>query len=573
MHWHAIFMLTGMEPLRKKRRLKKLLLGTVVLLVAALVVLSFFINRLVEPLLRDRLHTLIVTGSDSLYQYQLGKLKANFFGGSVEVENLHIQINESRYQQLSAQHALPSLTMELHLVSGRIRGLRIFPLLFNKQISIREIDSKNADVVLLRHIRRDDAPENTQPLWKAIQPVINSIAIDRISMDGVKLLYRNADTSRSLKLQFDKCVARFNDIKIDSAAAADTSRIVFAKAIDMQFYDLKFRSPDSSYKLKAEVISYSSATRQFEVTDFKIQPTLKEKKDFYAVAQRQQTMYVFEFEKARFTNLLLDRFFHRNMIVADTLYIDKPVLEAYKDRTYPPLFETKVGTYPHQKLLKASSTIILKGMVVNGATINYTEKGEKTGEEGFLNFTGLNIRGGNITNDSNRIKQNSKCTLTATGKIFNTSPFTTNIDFYLDSLNGRFDAHGSVDDVSATQLNAVAVPLANASLQSFNMQKMQFAVQGNDYETISNVQMRYHNLFVILKKQDDETGTTTTKKFLTKILNKFTLYQSNPGENGIERQGVHVKRSRLTSQPFFGVLWKSIFSGMQAVMMKSGRFE
>lgn len=543
------------------------------LLVAALVVFSFFINRFVEPLLRDRLHTLIVTGSDSLYQYQLGSLKANFFGGSVEVENLHIQINENRYQQLSAQHALPSLTMELHLVNGRIRGLRIFPLLFGKQISIREIASKNADVVLLRHIRRDDAPENTQPLWKAIQPVINSISIDQINMDGVKLLYRNADTSRSLKLQFDKCVARFNDIKIDSAAAADTSRIVFAKAIDMQFYDLKFRSPDSSYKLKAEVISYSSATKVFDVTNFKIQPTLKEKKDFYAVVQRQQTMYVFEFQKARFTNLLLDRFFHRNIIVADTLYIDKPVLETYKDRTYPPLFESKVGTYPHQKLLKANSTIMLKGMVVNGASITYTEKGAKTGEEGSLSFTDLNLRAGNITNDSNRIKQNGKCTLTASGKIFNTSPFTTSINFYLDSVDGRFDAQGTVDNVSATQLNAVSVPLANTSLQSFNMQKLKFAVQGNDYEATSNVQMRYNNLFVILKKQDDETGATTTKKFLTKILNKFTLHQSNPGDDGRERQGLNVKRSRLTSQPFFGVLWKSIFSGMQAVMMKSGRFE
>ena len=145
-------------------------------------------------------------------------------------------------------------------------------------------------------------------------------------------------------------------------------------------------------------------------------------------------------------------FFTATLLIADTLYIEKPVLEAYKDRTYPPLFESKIGAYPHQKLLKAASTIMLKGMVVNGATINYTEKGEKSGEEGTLNFTDLNLRAANITNDSNRIKQNGKCVVTASGKIFNTSPITAKLNFYLDSTNGWFDANGTVDNVSAAQL-------------------------------------------------------------------------------------------------------------------------
>lgn len=542
-------------------------------LITAVIVLGFFTNRFVEPILRDRLHTLIIQGSDSLYRYNLGNLNANFFGGSVEVENLQIEIDSSRYQQLAAQNALPALTLQLNLVRGRIRGLGVVPLLFGRRISIDEIYSKDADVVLLRHVRPDHAPENTQPLWKAIQPVIKSIAIEKINLDGVKLLYKNADTSHSVKLQFDRCVALFNDVKIDSAAAADTARIAFAKNLNMQFYDLKFRTPDSSYKLKAEVISYSSTTKVFEVKDFKIQPTLKEKEAFYQAVKRQESMYVFTFEKARFTNLHLDRFFHRNILLADTLFIDKPELDVYIDRTQPPLVESKIGAYPHQRLLKANATIRLNGMVVNGAKVAYTERGEKSREEGTITFNDLHLRAANITNDSNRIKENNKCILTATGKIFNSSPIAVNLQFYLDSVNGRFDAAGTVGPVSAAQLNTISVPLANTTLQSFNMQHLGFAVQGSDFEAVSNVQMRYSNLFVILKKQDDETGAISTKKFLTKILNKFTLHPSNPGEDGVERRAVGVKRARITSQAFFGLLWKSIFSGMQGVMMKSGRFD
>ncbi len=550
-----------------------MLIGIAAFLILFVLFLGFFANRLVEPILRDRLHTLIIQGSDSLYRYQLGALNANFLGGSVEVENLQIDIDSSRYRQLAQQQMLPALTLQLNLVKGRIRGLAVLPLLFGKKIDIHEIYSKDADVVLLRHVHDEHEQGNPQPLWKAIKPVINSISINRINLDGIKLLYKNADTARSGKLQFDKCVALFKDIKVDSTAAADTSRIAFAKEFDMQFYDLKFRTFDSTYKLKAELISYSSRTREFEVTDFKIQPTLKEKEDFYRAVQRQESMYVFEFEKARLTNLLLDKFFHRNMLVADSLFIDAPQLSVYVDRTYPPLVKSKVGQFPHQRLLQANSNIMIKGMVVNNAAIDYTERADKSGEEGTINFTGLNLRATNVTNNAAAIRQNPKCVLTADGKIFNSSPIQVKLDFYLDSANGRFDATGNVANVSAAQLNAVSKPLANTDLQSFDMQQLNFAVQGDDYGATSNVQMRYRNLFVILKKQDDETGEVSTKKFLTKILNKFTLYDSNPGENGVERKAIGVRRSRITSQAFFGLLWKSVFSGMQGVMMKSGRFE
>ena len=150
---------------------------------------------------------------------------------------------------------------------------------------------------LLRHVRNNDAPQNTQPLWKMVQPTISSIAIDRINLDGIKLLYKNADTSDAIKLQFDKCIGLFEDIRIDSAASADTSRIAFIKSINLQFNDLKFRTPDSSYKMKADVISYSSRAKVFEVVNFKIQPTLKERDEFYKTAAHQQTMYVVEYDR------------------------------------------------------------------------------------------------------------------------------------------------------------------------------------------------------------------------------------------------------------------------------------
>lgn len=561
-------------PVRNKtRRIQKwiLYLGAFLLLLVG--VFSLFINRYLEPALRDRLHTLIIQGSDSLYTYKLGDLNANFFGGNVEVRNLHIQMDSNRYRQLAAAQALPALTMELDLGRGEIKGIDVFALLFSKAINIHEIVSKDADIRLLRHIRNLDMPKDEQPLWKMMKPSISSIAVDRINLDGVKLLYRNADTSDALKLQFDKCIGLFDDIRIDSAASADTARIGFTKNINLQFNELKFRTPDSAYKMKADVLSYSSRARTFEVVNFKIQPTLKEHEDFYKTATHQQTMYVVEYDRMKLTNVRLDRFIKNNIIAADSVLLEHPVATMYNDRTLPPPFESKIGSYPQQRLLQASSTIMVKAVVVKEAEISYTEKAAKSQQEGTLKLEHLNLNIANVTNDSNLIKKNNVCLLNATGTILGSSPLQAQFRFYLDSTNGKFAASGNVKNVAAEQLNALAEPLANVRLQSFDMKNLDFSMQGNDFSATTNLVMWYDHLFVVLQKKNEETGVVKTKKFMTKLLNRFTLYDSNPGPGGVLRKATGVQRARISSQPFFGLVWKALFSGMQGVMLKSGRYE
>ncbi|MBD0279470.1 MAG: hypothetical protein ICV81_16135 [Flavisolibacter sp.] len=204
--------------------------------------------------------------------------------------------------------------------------------------------------------------------------------------------------------------------------------------------------------------------------------------------------------------------------------------------------------------------------------MTYTEKAEKTGQEGHLTLDSFNIRISNITNDEGQIKQNGICTAVLQGNLLTKSPITTFFTFYLNSMDGRFDASGNIKNVQADQLNALAVPLANTRLQSFNMQQLQFKVQGDGYSAVADVHMLYNNLFVVLQKKDEETGVTKTKKFLTKIVNRFTLQDNNPGPGG-ERVAQNVQWARTSNQSFFGLIWKTIFAGMQNIMLHSGQLD
>jgi hypothetical protein len=560
-----------MRPLRRYLQLKRGIRTAFFFLLLVFVFLLFFANRFVEPILRERLHTLIVQGSDSLYYYQLERLNANFFGGNVEVENLHVRVDSNRYFRMLREGSLPSLTMQLDLQSGRIEGLGVFSLIFGKQIKISEILSKEANIRLSRHAHEDTTKEsNVLPLWKAIQPTIKSIDIDKINLDGVKLLYRDADTSESVKLQFDRCEAVFKNIRIDSVATADTSRIGFAKDLFLQFYDLKFRTPDSTYKMKAEIITYSSENKTLQIKDFKLQPTLEE--NFFKYANEQKNSYYIEFEEMKFTNLLLDRYIHNNIIMADSVVVVQPLISIGSDKTLPSSMESKIGKYPHQQLLKADPLINIRGMKLVNAVVTYTEKSEKTSKEGKLVFDKVNATFSNLTNQETLIKQNPRCTANIDGEIFSTSPIQANFIFYLDSTEGEFDVNGQIKNLNASQLNAVTEPLTNTQITSLNIHALNFQIHGDDFSTNGNLQMRYNDLAVILRKTDEETGAIKTKQFLTKLINKFTIYPSNPSE-GRERVASNVVYARTSTKGFFGIIWKTIFAAMQNIMLKSGRYQ
>ncbi len=560
-----------MATIAQIRRFRRLVIYLASALLAIFFIFLIFVDKFVEPILRDRIHTLIIEGSDSLYTYKLGDLKANFFGGKVEVRNLQINVDSSRYRYLKNHNRLPVLTMQLDLELGSIKGINILSLVFGKKIGVEELRSKKADIKLSRHLQVKGSMESDQPLWKSIQPKIQSIIVDRIKLDGVKLLYKNADTSESVKLQFDECNALFEDIRIDSASAFDTTRIGFTKNISLRFHDLKFRTADSSYKMKAEWINYSSKDRILEIDSFKLQPTL-EKDTFYKSHPVQQTLYYVEFHKVRFVNTRLDRFINNDVINADSVVFLIPNVRMYMDRTMQPLFQSKIGKYPHQKLLSSSSIIDVKTVVARNANLLYTEKNAKTLQEGKVFFNDFDFIAENITNDRRLIAKKNLLTAAAHGKILGSSDFTLNFKFFLDSLNGSYESWGNIKNINTEQLRPLGAALANVQINSFNIHNLDFNIRGRDYDASGNVRMRYNGLSLTLKKLDEETGQVKTQKFLTKILNKFVMWSDNPGPDGVERTSNEAKALRLSTQSFFGLLWKTIFDGMQDIMMKSGRY-
>jgi hypothetical protein len=538
------------------------------LLLAFSIAFMVFINVYLEPALQRKLHSLIVDGSDSLYTYKLGELRASFLGGNIQVRDLQIRVDSAHFHRLKQRNALPSLTLQMNLGRGDIKGIGLLPLLIGRKVQVGEIRSADANIQLIRHAPDTSRVKISPPLWKGIQKSIAGISIKQVHLDGIKFLYRPSDTAQSVKLQFDRFDAKINDIRIDSAASVDTTRLGYASRIFFRFRDMKFRTPDSSYKLKAQYVTYSSEDHSLELDSFKLQPTL-EKEDFYRYYGVQASLYTIEFKKVRMINFYLDRFINQDIFEADSMLLQVPRISVYSDKTQEKLFDSKIGQYPHQRLLGANARIRLRNVSLQDAFIRYRERNGNTGEEGELKLENVNMQMQNVSNDRTQLGGNSLCTAQATGKILGGSPLQVNFRFYLDSPRGRFDVEGNIKNVTAAQLNTVALPLANTKVLSLHINNLAFKIRGEDMDGWADVSVNYRNLAIELRKTDTITGVTEKRTFINKLLNRYVVYPDNPGPNGMERKAFNARYMRRTTDAFFGVVWKSIFAGMQKVMMKA----
>ena len=554
-----------------KKRTRNILIGIFIFLVTVAIAFQVFIDRWLEPVIHNRLKTLIVAGSDSLYNFQLGNINVNFWGGSVELTDLHIKVDSQQYAQKEKAGTLPAMTSEINLEKGLISNVRLLQIVLKKKISIGTILSKSADITLSRHYRKtkEKLATNNKPLWKLLEPDIKSLEIDQILLNDINLNYFNADSAKAFHFKFEHCSATIDDTKIDSTAAADTSRMLFTKDIAIFFNDINLQTPDAFYQIEAKQLRYSSQKQSLAADDFKLNPVLSQQ-EFYKKAGYDKDRFALDFQKVEFINFQLPLWINRNIISIDTIGLTKPKIHVYKDRTAPADMRSKYGKYPHQLLSKAPFTIHTKQVKVEDGLITYTEKNKKTELEGKLIFQNLEGHISNLTNDDEWIKGNPKCIADIHGVFMNHSPVRSVFTFYLDKTeNGIFEVNADMEKVNAPELNPITLPLAQATVKSFDIKELHYHINGSERIGTGNLSMLYNNLEVELRKVDEDNGEIKKKGLVSFLINKLVVYPDNPTKDK-ERKAVNIRTERIANKSFFNLVWKTLFAAVKDITIRIG---
>jgi hypothetical protein len=547
---------------------KKLLIALLIFIVLLGIGFQIFITRYLPPIVRQRLENIIVKGSDSLYRFDVGNFDVSFWGRSVRFTDLRITIDSNRYAIMKEQNMLPGLSLNLHLKKGNIGGIGLWSLFVSKKINIERIYFDEADVHLARHFRdAKDKPKSGDPLWKLIQPDIKSINIEGVRFENVKMTYRNVDSAKSFRWQFDSCNVLIAGIRVDSASSMDTSRLLFAKNLSVTAMDVKLKTPDGLYNLLASSMFYSSASRSLEVKQFEFKQAVSNAQ-FIKHFGYQHEIYNLKMPTITISEFDLPQWIIANKIKANKIQLVNPDIQVHMDRNAKPNPYSKKGKYPQQLLQRAPFGIDIKQLTASNAKVTYSEKSDATQLTGKLLFSGLRGQIDNITNYPSVMDvAGNNCVIDVKGGVMKTGSIHAIFRLNLRDLNGSFSVNATISNLDAPQLQPLAKAMTATDLQTFDLHRLDYQMSGNEISGKGNLKMKYSNMDILLNKVENDQSFNK-RGFLSFLANRLVIYKENPIKDDPERVAQNIPVQRDDKKSFFNFIWKTLYSAAGEIVLR-----
>jgi hypothetical protein len=257
-----------------------------------------------------------------------------------------------------------------------------------------------------------------------------------------------------------------------------------------------------------------------------------------------------------------------NILTVDTINLVSPKITVYKDRTQPADMSSKYGKYPHQLLQNAPFTIRISQVHIADARVTYIEKSHDSKMEAKMVFQKLNGAVTNVTNDDDDLEKNSKCIADLRGIFMDHSPIHAIFTFHLkEAASGAFEVSADLEKLNAETLNPISLPLAQASVKTFDMQELHYYISGTEKIGTGNLRMIYKNLEVELNRKAGDDGTMKKKGLLSFLVNKLVVYPDNPIKDK-ERKALHIRIDRVPNKSFFNLVWKTLFASVKDITIR-----
>ncbi len=534
----------------------------VILFVAGTVFLNWYLPRLI----RSRIEHLVVDGSNGLYTCSISNISVNFWGGIVNIEDIHISIDSLKYIEQRKQGRLPAITYTLDLHSATVSGLQIFPLILYKKIRIETIKVSGAKILLCRqHKEKNKTHPTEESLWRIIRPDINGIYVNKILLDKTKLFYRHSVDDKDIDFAYQDCSVRLHHIRIDSIGASNASRVLFTEDIAIRVTGLNYITPDSLYNLKMDSLTYSSFSGKMHLKNFIVRPTL-DPIIFTRQHQMQVDIFESEIEQLDANNFKIEKIFTDNEFCLDTIAMNNSTIKIHRDRLAPSDTTNRLGSYPSEALASAPFIIRIKKVLLENANLHYIERQKRTFKTGDVFFSRLAGSISNITNAEEDIEKDHYCRIKLVGFFLHHGKMNAAFDFDLASSIHSYTASCDLQGpIKAEELNLAMIPFANVSFRSLNIHEGHIDLSGNKYGVTGNARFIYDHLKIDVL--NIAPGEIQKQPLMSLLANMFAVRAHNYiGKNEVTAKHIVVERKRR--QPFGNIMWELLLECMKKVMLK-----
>jgi hypothetical protein len=299
-------------------------------------------------------------------------------------------------------------------------------------------------------------------------------------------------------------------------------------------------------------LSFSKAAKSFSVDSFSFHPV--KNRDEFVSASKWQTDYItLKTGKVAVSKFDLDQYLEDSVFRSGNITIDDPYFTSYRDKT-PPFHAGIIKPLATKLIQKIPFKISIDTILVSNGTAVYTELNDKTKETAVVPVTRMSgdifpIKNYGLTpTDSFRIRLN--------GYLLDSGWIRLRIrESYLDTLSG-FLITLRMQPQSMLYLNKILPALTSVKLQSGYLDTLTMRAVGQEYLSLGEMRMYYHDLKVQFLKNGNEEKKKFLQGLMTFIANSFVIKNENKKRVGV------VYFPRLRDRSFINYYIKIVTSGV-----------
>lgn len=323
------------------------------------------------------------------------------------------------------------------------------------------------------------------------------------------------------------------------------------------FSEPVYNTSDGFYTFRARTLDIRQDDSSVVFTGFEMIPRygkqeFARKKGYRSSRLHLKTGRVM-FSRIDFKDLFKNRRFH-----CETLLIENPIMDIYRDKNVPKRRRTRPPKFPQQRLRDAKLQLSLDLVKVTGGKLSYTERIPGKNRTGTMVFNDVSGEITHVTNYPEKLESGVSLVLKASCAIMGQGLFRTVIKFPLADTRNTFRFSGTLGPTNMKQFNAMLVPAANARIERGKLGRLDFFASGDNRGINGEMRLRYRQLKVSLLKRK---GSQKKRKFRSFLANMI-IFESNPRRGKLRVGKIFYKKEKPMT--FFTYIWKSLLSGFKS---------
>lgn len=549
-----------------KKKLPIILLGLLIFSGGIYYYLKFKKLDDFNPIIKEKLQTLVHEGSAGLYRLEFDSLQADVINSTLVLSNVRLIPDTVLAAKLDSAGKRPADIFNISIASIAIDGININDFSSGKQVDLNSININGPSLEIFhknnKAINFEKDTASIQTLYQRISTHLNRLSVKRLSINNMYVFHHTFINSKKEKQSiFNKVNIQFDKILVDSLTQYDSTRFLYAENANISVGKLKFPTADSLYYLGVDSVSINALQKDLTAYSFTVMPR-GDKNTFTKKLLYVKERYNITFKEVFFKKIDWWSIVSNEGFSAKEASVKNGNLAVYKDRNLPPFPGSKVGRYPQQLLMKIPFPIAIDKLKVSNLDVTYEEINPNSEMLGKIMFTNINGTATNVTNDSNKIAVDPFMKIEANCMALNDGPLHVIFGFDLSrAKQGVFTVNAEFGAMNVDRLNKVFEPLGLFKIKEGKINGLTLSMKANNQSSTGTVKFLYKDLKIDIYKKGNEDGEQKKRGLISFIANTFVLQKSNPGKDGITRVE-NVTTTRDIHKSFFNVILKTMLQGI-----------